>query len=89
MKPHVTEPPELVCILDQFSITLVFFFIPCQEIASRETKVEVKVWHSLSNFLLNRDQCLQEQWQLQIKQCMILLKQGIETLFKELVATQS
>ena len=59
MKPHVTEPPELVSILDQFSITFVFFIIPCQEMASRETKVEVKTWYSLTDFLLYRDQCLQ------------------------------
>ena len=59
MKPHVTEPPELVSILDQFSITLIFFIIPCQEMASWETKVEVKTWYSLTDFLLYRDQCLQ------------------------------
>ena len=59
MKPHVTEPPELVSILDQFSITFIFFIIPCQEMASRETKVEVKTWYSLTDFLLYRDQCLQ------------------------------
>lgn len=61
MKPHVTEPPELVSILDQVSITLIFFVIPCQEMASRETKVEVKAWYSLTDFLLYRDQRLKEQ----------------------------